>query len=256
MQDEVNKRLGRLLVPAVLFSLYASSLIDDALYYILTAGFDLTGQSSTGDRVVEAIYGSGNIGEFFWSFVIVLEAGILVWFLARMKLPNSVVRPGEFSAAVILLAFVFMLLALAIDDIGFEFGQRSDLLGAGDESIYQDGAEYVFSPGLLPSDIWGGWIVAPICEELMYRGLLISVMLAVGWHPVIAVVVSSAIFGLVHRQYTAFYSFLVGLSGCLLGILRLQTGGLIAPILCHSMMNASITLMDIADLFAPVDAEM
>jgi len=78
-------------------------------------------------------------------------------------------------------------------------------------------------------------ILAPIGEELLFRGFLLP-RLQLQKGPVWAVAVSSGFFALLHPQY-GVYVPIVLLYGAVLGWARLRSGGLTAPILLHATIN-------------------
>ena len=80
-------------------------------------------------------------------------------------------------------------------------------------------------------------LVAPLVEEFIYRGLLLGVLLARGWAPTFAIGLSALIFALQHIQYGWIGIAMVMVYGLVLGLLRVATGGLFAPILAHLSIN-------------------
>lgn len=79
-------------------------------------------------------------------------------------------------------------------------------------------------------------LLAPIAEELLFRGYLLPRLLlqkGSAW----AVGVSAVLFALLHPQY-GMYVPLVLLYGVVLGWARLRTGGLTVPILLHLSINS------------------
>ena len=76
-------------------------------------------------------------------------------------------------------------------------------------------------------------LLAGVGEELLFRGFLQSA-LALPFGEVAGLVLAAAVFGLVH-WITPFYALYAGILGAYLGVLFILTGGLIAPIVCHSI---------------------
>lgn len=77
--------------------------------------------------------------------------------------------------------------------------------------------------------------VAPaVCEELVVRGIALPALLpALGG--VGAVTTSAALFAFIHLDpYRSAFTFALGLA---LGVLRLRTGSLVAPVLAHALVN-------------------
>ncbi|HIY39158.1 MAG TPA: CPBP family intramembrane metalloprotease [Candidatus Agathobaculum merdigallinarum] len=79
----------------------------------------------------------------------------------------------------------------------------------------------------------GACILGPVCEELLFRGLLAGRLARYGQKP--AALVSALLFGLYHANLSQFfYAFALGL---LLTYVYFYTGSLKAPILLHMLFN-------------------
>lgn len=78
-------------------------------------------------------------------------------------------------------------------------------------------------------------IVAPIVEEFVFRGLLYTGIRR-GTNPIIAIVVSAGLFGLVHGVWSAIV--VTALLGALLAIVYERTRSLVAPTIMHALFNA------------------
>ena len=77
-------------------------------------------------------------------------------------------------------------------------------------------------------------ITAGICEEILFRGLLLAVLVALtGTWP--AVILSSAIFGLGHAYQGWKGVGKTGAAGLLLALLAVGSGSLFVPILVHAV---------------------
>ena len=79
-------------------------------------------------------------------------------------------------------------------------------------------------------------IIAPVCEELFFRGYLFGVMEREGEET--AIMATSAIFTAVHGFSAAIPAHL--LLGILLSRLMLRTGSVLAPMLVHASFNLTI----------------
>lgn len=80
-------------------------------------------------------------------------------------------------------------------------------------------------------------IVAPLLEEMVFRGFLLSA-LSRRMGPAGAVVLSAALFGLLHTADHPFYAGPIFVLGLLLGWLYLRTGRLWVAVGCHGAHNA------------------
>ncbi|MEG0473704.1 MAG: CPBP family intramembrane glutamic endopeptidase, partial [Solibacillus sp.] len=77
-------------------------------------------------------------------------------------------------------------------------------------------------------------ILAPIWEELFFRGILLR-RLMIKWSPQKSIIVSSLLFSLIHvNPLTVIFAFFLG---CLLGYVYLKTKSIIVPIVVHSFSN-------------------
>jgi membrane protease YdiL (CAAX protease family) len=78
-------------------------------------------------------------------------------------------------------------------------------------------------------------IVAPIFEEIIFRGKLYNI-LRVSSSPIVAVLLSSTIFGIIHFEPVVFISGI--LSGLLFSYAYIRTRSIYSPILLHMCNNA------------------
>jgi membrane protease YdiL (CAAX protease family) len=78
-------------------------------------------------------------------------------------------------------------------------------------------------------------LVAPLCEEVLYRGLLWGGLTRLGANRWVAFAVTTVIFALAHFEWPrALLLLVVALP---LGLARVYTDGLLAPIVCHQINN-------------------
>ena len=84
--------------------------------------------------------------------------------------------------------------------------------------------------------------LGPLCEELVFRGGIMTPMLRRGVNPWWPICVSSLIFGLVHgNPPQMIYAVMVGFA---LAMVYYHTGSLVIPILCHILNNlVTVALM-------------
>lgn len=83
-------------------------------------------------------------------------------------------------------------------------------------------------------------IMAPIVEELLFRGAIEGYLLRKWKHPAGAIVFSSLVFGLVHGNWVqAPFAFVIGLA---LGWMYYRTGSLLPGILMHFVNNGTAVL--------------
>ncbi len=91
------------------------------------------------------------------------------------------------------------------------------------------------SPAVLPILLAIIVILGPIGEELVFRGFVLPELRR--WMgPAAAVLVTAALFGLMHSHYGVFVT-IPFTTGAILGWARVRTGGLAAPIALHALIN-------------------
>ena len=79
------------------------------------------------------------------------------------------------------------------------------------------------------------WLLAPICEELLYRGLLWGAMERLRWSRVAVFVLSTAVFAIGHLEPERTLLLLV--IAVPIGVARMITGRLTASVVAHQVNN-------------------
>ena len=87
-------------------------------------------------------------------------------------------------------------------------------------------------------------VLAPIIEEITFRGVAIGALLARGVNPAAVIVLSSLAFAISHLQYSPAAMFVVFLSGVGFAVLRLMSGSVLVPIIAHSVANADVLMLN------------
>lgn len=79
------------------------------------------------------------------------------------------------------------------------------------------------------------WLVGPLCEEIVYRGLLWGAVERLGWGRWAAFALSTAVFAVAHfePERTPLLLFIA----IPMGLARMYTGGLLASIVVHQVNN-------------------
>ncbi len=85
-------------------------------------------------------------------------------------------------------------------------------------------------------------VVAPVAEEVIFRGILLP-GLAAHMRTGTALVVSSSIFALFHVPSHGLGAVMPGVLGLVFGWARLRTGGLAAPMVLHAANNLLVVLL-------------
>ncbi|MFN3212915.1 MAG: lysostaphin resistance A-like protein [Henriciella sp.] len=86
-------------------------------------------------------------------------------------------------------------------------------------------------------------IMAPVVEEVAFRGVAFGAIIARGLSPAAAIVLSSFAFAFSHLQYSPAAMFVVFLSGVGFAVLRLLSGTVIVPIIAHMTANATVLFL-------------
>lgn len=84
-------------------------------------------------------------------------------------------------------------------------------------------------------------IMAPIFEEIIFRGIIQKGLMNNGVEPWKSIVIASVIFGLVHGNPWQFVGAV--LLGCVLGLVYYKTKSLLLPMLLHGFNNLCSTLL-------------
>ncbi len=133
----------------------------------------------------------------------------------------------EVPVRTILLSIPLLVPALFFASTVSEMFHLPDL----NQSLFVDISHQVF--GILAIAI-----VAPIMEELLFRGAIEGHLLRKGWKPAWAIVVSALIFGFIHGNPAQIpFAFLIGL---LFGWLFYRTGSVIPGMVGHLINNSCV----------------
>ena len=84
-------------------------------------------------------------------------------------------------------------------------------------------------------------VMAPLFEEIVFRGIIQKGLINKGMNPVKAILLSSLVFGVVHGNPWQFVGAV--LLGCVLGLVYYKTKSLLLPILLHAFNNLCSALL-------------
>lgn len=178
-----------------------------------------------------------------WTIFLIIFASMIAFlslerFLPMVELEDSLV---DFMLAIMTITFVFFhektlkTIGLSLNGVG-----KSLLIGsvAGIMTCIFWGNINFFGDGTGISDISAGQIIimAPLSEEVFFRGFLIRYFRTKEYSPFKSIIYSSFIWTLFH-----FYGFqassILFMSGCLMGCVRVKTKSLAGPIAMHFIWN-------------------
>lgn len=109
------------------------------------------------------------------------------------------------------------------------------------------GLNYVIEhkPSVYAADIFSAVILAPIGEELIYRGIVLRCTAKISQR--FAIFFSAFIFGIMHgNPYQFVLGFLLGIP---MAVITIKTGSLIPTIICHMANNAAASIPSIVEYF-------
>ncbi len=105
---------------------------------------------------------------------------------------------------------------------------------------------YEHTPSVYAVDVIASVILAPIGEELIYRGIVLRSCAKVSQR--FAIFFSAFIFGIMHgNPYQFVLGFMVGIP---LAMITIRTGSLIPAIICHMVNNAFACIPSVAGYFS------
>ncbi|MEQ9316839.1 MAG: CPBP family intramembrane glutamic endopeptidase [Henriciella sp.] len=102
---------------------------------------------------------------------------------------------------------------------------------------------------LLEPQNWGAaylvfsLLLAPVLEEVTFRGVALGILVVRGVPPLMAMVASSAAFTFIHLQYSVPALAVVFAASMGFAWLRLRSGSMLVPIVAHISANAIITFL-------------
>jgi len=129
------------------------------------------------------------------------------------------------------------------------FGGLAVLLGGSDLISYLLGRPLVpsvmvdvYRTAWLPTLLLALVVLAPLGEETLFRGFLYKGITASRAGPVVAIIVSSVAWALLHVQYDWYGIISVAVTGLYLGVVRHCAGSLLVTMLLHAVANTVATL--------------
>ena len=93
------------------------------------------------------------------------------------------------------------------------------------------------SAGFLPLLLFATWIAAPVLEEIVFRGFLLTGVRRSRLGGAGAVLLAALCWASIHLQYSLFYIGQIFVFGVLLGSARVHTRSIVPPILMHTLLN-------------------
>lgn len=106
--------------------------------------------------------------------------------------------------------------------------------------MYREGFDTsLFSPSAItPIMVAFLVLLAPLVEEVAFRGIALGCLIGRGWSPLLASVLTSAVFAGLHGNYVLPALIPVFITGLYLSFLRIASRSMAAPIAAHVSTNA------------------
>ena len=165
----------------------------------------------------------------------ILSGIAMIWHLIHFKYVKFNLKSfGEVSGKTIGLSIPLIVAGMLFINLCSEFLGLPDLM----QDTFRAMSRNVF--GIISITI-----MAPLVEELLFRGAIQGYMLRKGMKPLHAILIASAIFGIVHMNPIQIpFAFAIGL---IFGWLYYRTGSLVPGIVGH-FINNSIACLQMATL--------
>ena len=159
----------------------------------------------------------------------------MTWHLIHFKYVKFSLKSfGEIPVKTILLSIPFILAGMIFINLCSEFTNLADNL----QDTFRNMSRNLFG-------IFSMTVMAALVEELLFRGAIQGHLLRKGMKPLHAILISSAIFGVIHMNpIQVAFAFAIGL---IFGWLYYRTGSLVPGIIGH-FLNNSIACIQMATL--------
>lgn len=228
---------GVIVWPILLFILaFCFQFVAVAIWSVLTGAQDMS-------HFMTVVFGA--------SAAAYLMLGVLMWVrfsrygAHRAAFSILPVRASEFLAAFMALAFVITIGGrLSVQFHDFAMLDPTLTIGGGaDPDTVSNIDEFVSQGAAMWSLILLTIIIAPIVEEVLFRGWMLPMMMARGVPIIFAILISSLAFGLIHIGQGLLVMTTTFFLGVALGTARVVTGRVAAPMLGHMANNAWAVFM-------------
>ena len=183
----------------------------------------------------ETTYTTTGIAMVLTGIAMILSGIAMIWHLIHFKYVKFNLKSfGEVSGKTIGLSIPLIVAGMLFINLCSEFLGLPDLM----QDTFHGMSRNVF--GIISIAI-----MAPLVEELLFRGAIQGYMLRKGMKPLHAILIASAIFGIVHMNPIQIpFAFAIGL---IFGWLYYRTGSVVPGIIGH-FINNSIACLQMATL--------
>ena len=212
------------------------------IYYFLYQ-FLFTALIALPSTWIQIMNNGGDVSSFTPGEITITTTGIamvlsgiaMIWHLIHFKYVKFNMKSfGEISGKTIGLSIPFIVASMVFINLCSEFLDLPDMM----QETFRGMSRNVF--GILSITI-----MAPLVEELLFRGAIQGYMHQKGMKPLHAILIASAIFGIVHMNPIQIpFAFAIGL---IFGWLYYRTGSLVPGIVGH-FINNSIACIQMATM--------
>ena len=163
-------------------------------------------------------------------FTMVLSGIAMIWHLIHFKYVKFNLKSfGEVSGKTIVLSIPLIVAGMIFINLCSEFTGLPDMM----QDTFRAMSRNVF--GIISIAI-----MAPLVEELLFRGAIQGHLLRKGMKPVYAILIASAVFGIVHMNPIQIpFAFAIGM---IFGWLYYRTGSVVPGMIGHFINNSIATI--------------
>ena len=163
-------------------------------------------------------------------FTMVLSGIAMIWHLIHFKYVKFNLKSfGEVSGKTIVLSIPLIVAGMIFINLCSEFIGLPDMM----QDTFRAMSRNVF--GIISIAI-----MAPLVEELLFRGAIQGHLLRKGMKPVYAILIASAVFGIVHMNPIQIpFAFAIGM---IFGWLYYRTGSVVPGMIGHFINNSIATI--------------
>jgi membrane protease YdiL (CAAX protease family) len=205
--------------------------------------FKVAGQSGRG---LEAAVAALETDGLFFSLAEVVAAPTAIGFTVLFAWMRKGPSIGEYLAlrlvptgAILRWLLYTVLIAVLLDGLSYVTGH----------AVVPDWMVAIYrSAGYLPLFFFSILVVAPVGEELVFRGFFLEGLRHSRLGNTGAVLIAALVWASVHLQYELFYIGQVFVLGLLLGVARVRARSVVPPILMHALFSAIAVLQVVLEV--------
>ncbi len=197
------------------------------------------------DSLISIITGLGFYGSLLgWIYFQINKNAIRMPTLLG-RLPKNVYWLGYFG--ILIVSILFSLSAFQLTYLGASYVLPQYVESVINQQLLEDTSSSVAPTLLRVFDVLTGSLIAPIVEELFFRGILLHVFVA-RWGISKGIILTSIIFGIGHVNLFGGFVF-----GCLMCLIYFKTKTLLIPMVFHILNNSLVYAIGLSSNSGPVE---